>query len=219
MLLHHIHQFELYFFSFRAKSAPPTKHQQQLASTYKSVSSPRTPRSTRTRNKSSDSKHSNFQNVVYYNSENNNRSHSANNAYMTLKSTGKPEQLVYGNRSVREPNWIISPKPREHRYTQRRDVLRDSTSHSYPNHARSKSADPFANHYVSTGRDTIVSQGRTSRYIQNRSHSPHRSTISRVHNEDNVIRAVQIGLEKRNRAMRQSRYQMADPADYEWEIY
>lgn len=201
---------------FRAKSAPPVKHQQQLSSTYRSMSSPRSERS---RNQSAGSHHSNYQSIVYYSSDNQNKSHSAHNAYMTLKSTGRPEQLLYGNRSVREPNWIITQKPREHRYTQRREIYRDSTSNSYPNHVRSKSADPFQNHYVTTGKETVTSQGRSSRYIRNRSHSPHRNTISRVHNEDNVIRAVQMGLEKRNRAVRQSLYQMADPADYEWEIY
>lgn len=201
---------------FRAKSAPPVKQQQQqkLSSTYRSISSPREDKN---RNHSAHTRHSN---IVYYNADPT-RPHSPYSPFLARsRIPSKPEYtpVVYGNRSVREPNWIITHKPREHRYTQRKDIYRESNSHSYPNHVRSKSAEPFQTYYVTNGKETVVSQGRVSRYIRNRSQSPHRNTISRVHNDDNVIRAVQMGLEKRNRAVRQSQYQMADPADYEWDI-
>lgn len=189
------------------------KRQQQTSAAYRSLSSPR---SDGGRDLSPD-RHPIIQ---YYNPPENTRSRYSRSPHTTRRSTNKPEYHVYGNRTVqdREPNWIIAQKPREHRYTQRRDIYRESNSHSYPNHVRSRSADPFQKHYVVTGRDTVTSQGRPSRYVRNRSQSPHRGTITRVKNEDNVIRAIQMGLEKRNRAIRHSLRQMADPADYEWEI-
>lgn len=130
--------------------------------------------------------------------------------------SSKDEQAIFSLRSTQEPNWIISPKSREHasRFRQRKDTF-GSAKHSIPRHIRSRSQEPLT-HYVNASQEAHA-RG-VSKYIRNRSTSPHRNTIARVHHEDNVIRAIQFGLEKRNRAVRLSQYQMADPADYEWEI-
>ncbi|KAH3816353.1 uncharacterized protein LOC127832267 isoform X2 [Dreissena polymorpha] len=131
--------------------------------------------------------------------------------------SSKDEQAIFSLRSTQEPNWIISPKGKEHasRFRQRRDLI-GSAKYSIPRHIRSRSQEPHKAHYVTASQE-VHSRG-VSKYIRNRSTSPHRNSIARVHHEDNVIRAIQFGLEKRNRAVRLSQYQMADPADYEWEI-
>ncbi|KAL4226969.1 Deafness [Mactra antiquata] len=135
------------------------------------------------------------------------------------KDTNQPERLVYGDKP-RQANWIISPKQREHRYTQRREIVSTTNAHSFPVHGRSRSEgrNEYIYRHSQAARDSVNAAGRRSRYIRNRSQSPHRNTIQRVHHEDNVIRAIQMGLEKRQRAIRRSLYQMPDPVDYEWEI-
>ncbi|XP_060585879.1 uncharacterized protein LOC132741675 isoform X2 [Ruditapes philippinarum] len=139
--------------------------------------------------------------------------------HSTRRLVDHPEHLVYGNRPVREANWIISPKPREHRYTQRRQVvMREANPRIYHNRSRSEERYDSRSHPRTIVREISVPNAGKSRYIRNRSHSAHKNTIQRVHHEDNVIRAIQMGLEKRQRAVRLSLYQMPDPVDYEWEI-
>lgn len=139
---------------------------------------------------------------------------SAHSTRSRTNIVNRPEHLVYGNRSTKDINWVISSKPVEHRMPVLRYSRADShdlMQNSLPAHIRSKSAEASHQHYVTT------QQGRASRYIR-RANSPHRNTIARVRHEDDVIRAIQMGLDKRQRAIRVSHYQMPDPTDYEWEI-
>ena len=134
----------------------------------------------------------------------------------------QPEHLVYGKKPGTDGNWVLSAKSREHRYTQRKNmILREPIRYAYPVHGRSLSEGRY---YELRDRDAIRDSGHfksgVSRYVRNRSQSPHRTAISvkQIQHEDNVIRAIQAGLEKRQRAVKMSMYQMPDPADYEWEI-
>lgn len=133
----------------------------------------------------------------------------------------QPEHLVYGKKPSRDGNWVLSPQSRERRYTQRKDMpIREPIRYAYPVHGRSLSEGRY---YEYRERENIRNSGQyrsgVSRYVRNRSQSPHRSvTVKQIQHEDNVIRAIQAGLEKRQRAIRLSLYQMPDPADYEWEI-
>ncbi|XP_045165727.2 uncharacterized protein LOC123529461 isoform X2 [Mercenaria mercenaria] len=180
------------------------------------------PRSDGGRHNSSESRHSShYSGYPYVSKTEKQRSVSAFNSHSAHQMAGHPEHLVYGNRPAQEANWIISPKPREHRYTQRRGmVVRGVTPHSFPIHGRSRSEERYRYEArpKTVVREISVPSGSKSRYIRNRSHSPHKNTIQRVHHEDNVIRAIQMGLEKRQHAVRRSLYQMPDPVDYEWEI-
>lgn len=167
------------------------------------------------------SHHSGYPSPKYTSGKENRRSKSAHSPRSTHQIHDQPEHLVYGNRPVKEANWIISPKPREHRYIQRRGmVVRDVNTHSFPIHGRSRSEEryDYQSRPKTFFREISVPSGGVSRYVRNRSQTPHRNTIQRVHHEDNVIRAIQMGLEKRQHAIRRSVYQMPDPVDYEWEI-
>ncbi|WAR25184.1 WHRN-like protein [Mya arenaria] len=204
----------------RGRSLTPVKQMQ--TSTYNRALS--SPRSDASRDLSEESRKSAFQLAeppspsVFQTTKyitlppDNTRSHSAGISHTKQRLANKPQHLVYGQRSNKEPNWIITPKQTEHnlRYSRRDNQA------TFPIHLRSKSAEPLKQHFV-TAQDGIQHSGRVSKYIR-RSQSPHRNTIARVHHEDNVIRAIQMGLEKRQRAVRVSHYQMPDPADYEWEI-
>ena len=134
----------------------------------------------------------------------------------------QPDQFVYTKKSGTEGNWVLSRKSRERKYTQRKDaVIREPVRYAYPIHGRSLSEGRY---YELRDRDAIRDSAQyrsgVSRYVRNRSQSPHRTaiTVKQIQHEDNVIRAIQAGLEKRQRAIRLSLYQMPDPADYEWEI-
>lgn len=168
------------------------------------------PRSEGGRDYSPDSHHSSHHSMKYFRSR---------SAYFPNPNKERPEHLVYGEKH-REANWIISPKPREHRYTQRKERVLSQNPHSFPVHGRSRSEGraEYINRHTHNAKDSPHVISTRGRYVRNRSHSPHRNTIQRVHHEDNVIRAIQMGLEKRQRAIRRSLYQMPDPVDYEWEI-
>jgi hypothetical protein len=96
--------------------------------------------------------------------------------------------------------------------------MREANPRIYHNRSRSEERYDSRSHPRTIVREISVPNAGKSRYIRNRSHSTHKNTIQRVHHEDNVIRAIQMGLEKRQRAVRLSLYQMPDPVDYEWEI-
>lgn len=168
-------------------------------------------RSDQVRETSLESRHSSHP-TIRYTRENYARSKSAG-SFGNGRYIEHPEHLVYGV-SKPEPNWMLSSqKPREHRYQQRKTFYsKDPVSvlYSLPAYGRSHSEGSYRIY------DSNVSKGR---YIRQRSYSPHRNaTVSKIHHEDNVIRAIQMGLEKRHRAVRLALYQMPDPADYEWEI-
>lgn len=136
------------------------------------------------------------------------------------------EHLVYGKQPVygnRDGNWVLSTrKSRERKYTPRKEkVLHEPVRYAYPVHLRSSSEGRYYELRDKEGlRDSGQYRGGVSRYVRNRSQSPHRNgvMVKQIQREDNVIRAIQSGLEKRQRAIRLSLYQMPDPADYEWEI-
>lgn len=178
------------------------------------------PRNDGGRHSSAESYHLSQHSSRYVTNKENTRPVSAYSPHSTRRTLSQPEHLIYGNRP-KEANWIISPKPREHRYTQRRGiVVRDVNAKSFPIHARSRSEEryDYQSRPKTIVREISVPSGGVSRYVRNRTQTPHRNTIQRVHHEDNVIRAIQMGLEKRQRAIRRSVYQMPDPVDYEWEI-
>lgn len=163
--------------------------------------------------------HSSYPATKYMANREHGRSISANSPHSTHTTIDKPEHLVYDNRPVEEANWIISPKPREHRYTQRKARHTNQNSSQIYGRSRSEERYEYRPHQGPILREISVPSGGVSRYVSNRSRTaPHRNTIQRVHHEDNVIRAIQMGVEKRQRAVRLSLYQMADPVDYEWEI-
>lgn len=144
-----------------------------------------------------------------------------NSASAERSRQDQPEHLVYGRKTVHDGNWVLSQRrSQERRYIPRKDiVIHDPVRYAYPVHGRSLSEGRY---YELRGRDGLRDSGqlRVSRYIRNRSQSPHRNAIAvkQIQHTDNVIRAIQAGLEKRQRAIRLSLYQMPDPADYEWEI-
>ena len=141
---------------------------------------------------------------------------------------GESEHLVWGKQPVygkREGNWVLSSqqrKSRERKYTPRREkILREPVRYAYP--VRSSSEGRYYELRDKEGvreAGQIQYRGGASRYVRNRSQSPHRTsvTVKQIQLEDKVIRAIQSGLEKRQRAIRLSLYQMPDPADYEYEI-
>lgn len=91
-----------------------------------------------------------------------------------------------------------------------------SRSDGYPN------AMQFERRSRSQGRDysQFVRGGGVMRYARSRSQSPHplRSIQRSQRHENDVMAAIQMGLEKRQRAIRLSLYQSPDQSDYEWEL-
>lgn len=146
------------------------------------------------------------------------RPRSTYSPHVTRRSTNRPEHLVYGQ-PTKAPNWIISQKPQENKFPFRREiVVQNPYAATFHGRSVSEGRYDYQPHHAFVVHEYPSQNRKASRYIRHRSVSAHKNTIQRVHHEDNVIRAIQMGLEKRQRAIRLSLYQMPDPADYEWEI-
>lgn len=174
-------------------------------------------RSAESRSSSHHSSHHSLHHTTrYLSGKENARSRSAHSPHVMRKDFDKPEHLVYGQ-PRHAANWIISPKPQEHKFPKREIVVHDTFSGTAYGRSHSEGRYEYQPHGYMVHERQSRSR-KVPRYIRNRSLSAHKNTIQRVHHEDNVIRAIQIGLEKRQRATRLALYQMPDPVDYEWEI-
>lgn len=144
---------------------------------------------------------------------------SAQNPHLIKRFLNQKGQLVYSRGHEHEPNWIISSKPREHAVMQNSDANHDSEPSVIHQRSNSAGNNELRDHNSKINHDSSKNTGvGNTRYVRNKSQPSHRNTISRVQNADTIISAIQLGLEKRQRAVRLSLRQMPDPVDYEWEI-
>ena len=173
-------------------------------------------------NESRQSSHHSSRHSTHYSSSFDRENLRPNSAPIMHQYVNTPEHLVYGNKLITDTNWVLSSKPnRIPRYTRRKDTVMNRDS--YPMHVRNTSAgrqEISRSRFGNYGKDNSAKNGGVSRYVRSRSYSPHRNALSvnRIHQDDHVIQAIQMGLEKRQRAIRLSLYQMPEPRDYEWEI-
>lgn len=139
-----------------------------------------------------------------------------------------PETQSHGTQTNGDGNWLLSSSSRPHqtRYTQRKDYVRSYSSHT--TRSRMDSQDNHRSRSHSRESTHNIKKGTFIRYQRSRSQSPipsigreqsmqevKRQTLQ----EEEVLQALQNGLDKRQRAIRLSLYQMPDPTDFEWEIY
>ncbi|KAL5013255.1 hypothetical protein ScPMuIL_007525 [Solemya velum] len=137
-----------------------------------------------------------------------------------------PQTSSHGTQTNGDENWLLSSRPHQTRYTQRKDYVRSYSSHT----TRSKIDSQDNRRSRSHSRESAynIKKGTFIRYQRSRSQSPIPSigrdqSVQEVKKqtlqEEEVLQALQHGLDKRQRAIRLSLYQMPDPTDFEWEIY
>ncbi|XP_069140794.1 uncharacterized protein [Argopecten irradians] len=128
--------------------------------------------------------------------------------------------------STKDGNWMLTPKEDPApKFFQRKEFIATPNVPSRPR-ADSHGAAQFERRSRSHGRDAIqvVWGGGVRRYVRSRSQSPHHTQRSRrrsrssSRHEQDIMMAIQMGVEKRQRALRLSLYQTPDNSDLDWEL-
>ncbi|XP_021364131.1 uncharacterized protein LOC110457262 isoform X1 [Mizuhopecten yessoensis] len=128
--------------------------------------------------------------------------------------------------NTKDGNWMLTPKEDPTpKFFHRKEFI---TAPNVQTRARadSQGAAQFERRSRSRGRDAIqvVWGGGVRRYVRSRSQSPHHTQRSRRHSrsmsrrEQDILMAIQMGVEKRQRALRLSLYQTPDNSDLDWEL-
>ncbi|XP_061187336.1 disks large homolog 1-like isoform X1 [Saccostrea echinata] len=123
-------------------------------------------------------------------------------------------------------NWLLSPKGQAARkYFEKLNFITtpNVTAPHHP-HSRSHSADSRGNQFERRSRamqknvPPAVLGRSAARYVRSRSQSPHQSRRMSRRDQD-VMMALQMGMEKRQRAIRLSLYQTSPPSDdFDWDL-
>ncbi|XP_033745245.1 tyrosine-protein phosphatase non-receptor type 13-like isoform X2 [Pecten maximus] len=128
--------------------------------------------------------------------------------------------------STKDGNWMLTPKEDPApKFFHRKEFITTPNVQSRPR-ADSHGAAQFERRSRSHGRDAIqvVWGGGVRRYVRSRSQSPHHTQRSRrrsrssSRHEQDIMTAIQMGVEKRQRALRLSLYQTPDNSDLDWEL-
>nr|XP_022297737.1 tyrosine-protein phosphatase non-receptor type 13-like isoform X4 [Crassostrea virginica]XP_022297738.1 tyrosine-protein phosphatase non-receptor type 13-like isoform X4 [Crassostrea virginica]XP_022297739.1 tyrosine-protein phosphatase non-receptor type 13-like isoform X4 [Crassostrea virginica]XP_022297740.1 tyrosine-protein phosphatase non-receptor type 13-like isoform X4 [Crassostrea virginica]XP_022297741.1 tyrosine-protein phosphatase non-receptor type 13-like isoform X4 [Crassostrea v len=125
-------------------------------------------------------------------------------------------------------NWLLSPKGQAARkyFEKLSFITTPNVAGGHP-HSRSRSADSLGTQFERRGRAvqrnvSPVPWGRNAaRYVRSRSQSPHplkkHQRMSR--RDQDMMTALQMGMEKRQRAIRLSLYQTSPPSDdFNWDM-
>ncbi|XP_060074148.1 uncharacterized protein LOC132553879 [Ylistrum balloti] len=140
-------------------------------------------------------------------------------------SVNKTNQYNKKN-STKDGNWMLNTKEdATPKFFHRKEFITTPNVQTRTR-ADSHGAAQFERRSRSHGRDAIqvVWGGGVRRYVRSRSQSPHHTQRSRrrsrslSRHERDIMMAIQMGMEKRQRALRLSLYQTPDNSDLDWEL-